>query len=367
MESYAYLLAVILPILATLKVIINYYLSTSLPSTLLRSQVSNKHILITGASKGLGKSLATILAQAGANVTLIARGLDKDASGKSSLDHAGDEVKKAAKEGVKVQTFAVDAGSYDAMLEAVKKSVKIAGKVEWVVANAGGAWPGYLAEQTTAKSSFEAMMHQNYFSAVNVVKAVMAIAKEESGKGGKEWEIVGLKGKQQQAFPGRVLLVGSLLSIMSFVGYSAYSASKFALRGFAEALRSEFLPLSCSVHIYLPSNMDTPGFAKENELKPAITAKIEGQASTMSAENAAKILLAGALNERFFITNDPLGELIRVCSNGTAPRPNPLTETIASPLIVLILNIWIFFADMDVTGYFKKPLPAKAEEGKKNK
>jgi 3-dehydrosphinganine reductase len=72
--------------------------------------------------------------------------------------------------------------------------------------------------------------------------------------------------------------------------------------------------------------MDTPGFVNENKSKPAITAQIEGTASTASAEVAAKCLLAGALRGRYIIANDLIGELVRVVANGAAPRPNPLME-----------------------------------------
>ncbi|KAI8849277.1 hypothetical protein BC829DRAFT_416922 [Chytridium lagenaria] len=138
----------------------------------------------------------------------------------------------------------------------------------WVIANAGGAWPGFLADQCEGgKGAIEAMMEQNYMTAVNVVRATLVVAKEMEGgsvEGTKEWNVAGL----------------------------CYAASKYALRGLAEgfAVNSSH---SDAKSTFTPANMDTPGFAKENETKPEITAKIEGTASTMTATAAAQSLIAG--------------------------------------------------------------------------
>ena len=72
--------------------------------------------------------------------------------------------------------------------------------------------------------------------------------------------------------------------------------------------------------------MDTPGFVVENKTKPRITAQIEGTASTTSAQDAARMLLSGVSWNRYYITNDILGELVRVSGTSAAPRCNSLLE-----------------------------------------
>ncbi|KAJ3282125.1 3-dehydrosphinganine reductase [Blyttiomyces sp. JEL0837] len=109
--------------------------------------------------------------------------------------------------------------------------------------------------------------------------------------------------------------------------------------------------------------MDTPGFKHENEIKPEITAQIEGTSSTTTPIMAAQMLLAQVIKGRYVICNDLLGELIRVCANGAVPRPNPVTEALALPLISTILNIWVPMADFDVRNYFSKA--PKVKEDKK--
>lgn len=66
--------------------------------------------------------------------------------------------------------------------------------------------------------------------------------------------------------------------------------------------------------------MNTPGFAHENTTKPKITAHIEGDSLTVTPDDAAQFMLAGIIHERYYITNDLLGELARVSVNGGAPR-----------------------------------------------
>jgi hypothetical protein len=100
--------------------------------------------------------------------------------------------------------------------------------------------------------------------------------------------------------------------------------------------------------------MDTPGFQNENTAKPKITAQIEGQASTETPAQAAKCLLSGVWRNRYLISNDLLGELIRVSVNGPAPRPNPIPEILALPLLAIIFNVWSWFTDWEIRSYFKK-------------
>ncbi|KAI8620203.1 hypothetical protein BC830DRAFT_1100353 [Chytriomyces sp. MP71] len=361
--QFATITLLALPLLATVKLLAQFFLSSRLNKSALSRDVRGKHLLITGGSKGLGKAIAAQLVEAGANVTIVARGLD-------SLKKAASELEKL-NSNVKIHYAAIDLGQRDAVVAGIKEIRAKMGKIDWVVANAGSALPGFVADQLDAGSAFEAMINQNYFSAVNVVRALIAVAKEVAEEkkikeGGRSWAISGISEAAQEELPTKIILVGSVMSTLSFIGYSAYSASKFAQRGFADGLRSEFAPLGIDVHVYLPANMDTPGFVVENEYKPEITAQIEGAASTATPEDAASMMLAGVLNKRYFINNDALGELIRVVANGCAVRPNPITEALAAPALFLALSAWGVIADMEVKGFFKNaPKVKPASDGKK--
>ncbi|KAI8916905.1 hypothetical protein BC831DRAFT_485576 [Entophlyctis helioformis] len=347
----------------------------------LRKHLSGRHVLVTGASKGLGKAIAAKLVQAGARVTLVARGKDIDpATQRSSLDDAVLELRElgasvALPGTTQVNGYAVDLTDYAQVVAFVRRLRGEVGLPDWIVASAGAAKPGYLADQLPAPVSdsasasssggasspasasasalatafkaaaapHETMMQTNYLSAVNITRALVQVAKETAKDDNEDAAF---------SIAGRIIFVGSMLSLMSFVGYSAYSASKFALRGLADGLRSEFLPLGVKVHAYFPGNIDSPGFAEENKTKPAVTVAIEGQDVPASARSVAQFLLAGVLNERFYITNDFLGELARVSVQGAGPRPNLIPEILMLPLTGLIFSVWSMYADYTIGRHF---------------
>jgi 3-dehydrosphinganine reductase len=98
------------------------------------------------------------------------------------------------------------------------------------------------------------------------------------------------------------VLVGSGAGIVGVYGYSAYSPTKFALRGLAEVLRAELSPEGIRVSIVYPPDTDTPQLAEENKTKPAETKAITAGAQTWSAEGVARSIVTGMDRGRFAIT-----------------------------------------------------------------
>jgi short-subunit dehydrogenase len=159
------------------------------------------------------------------------------------LDSAADEIRTALKDNkdITVKTLSIDLTSYADVVAKFRQLYATGPKIDWIIANAGSATPGYLGDQLDASNPVaENMMSQNYFTAVNVVRASMLISKELGDKAAKEaselaakgervrrrrpWEIIGFSAYQGDFLPSKIVLVGSTLSIMSFIGYSAYSA-----------------------------------------------------------------------------------------------------------------------------------------------
>ncbi|KAI9324502.1 hypothetical protein DFJ73DRAFT_872401 [Zopfochytrium polystomum] len=371
----------------TLKFLASFWIASRYSRRGLARAAAKKHVLVVGASKGLGKSVATELASAGARtVTILARG-------KAALDLAADEILREAKaagidnSSVRIRTVAVDASSTADLVEKLRPVYREAGRPDWVFACAGAARPGYSVDQADPAapggSPFESMMTQNYATVASVVRACLLLAKdpellkllvkpepEEPVKknkagptpGKRTWLVAGVSADEQALLPSKIVIVGSMLSIISFCGYAAYSSSKFALRGLADALRSELKPLGVSVHMYYPTNVDTPGFAEENKGKPAITAQLEGADAPVTAEDAAKKLLSQVVVGRYQIAGDFLGELLRVVANGCAPRPNPVTEAIALPLVSMVGTAWVWMADLEISNYFSRPRPVQTKK-----
>ncbi|KAJ2998797.1 3-dehydrosphinganine reductase [Globomyces sp. JEL0801] len=355
--------AVFLPISALVGIIVSWKLSIQFSNSKLKSKVYGKHCLVTGASQGLGKQVAIELVKAGAHVTIIARGKKDPITRSSTLEGV---VKDLAKFKLFpdqiVDYLAVDLTKYEMVLKMAKTLIIKGHQPEWVICSAGSATPGFMADQLPKKAldgSFamgdhEWMMHSNYFTAVNVVSAIMQSAKDKSDPKDQSMKISGFSESAATYLPKKIVFVGSVMSTLSMIGCSGYTGSKFAIRGFAEGLRQELLPLNIDVSMFLPGNINTEGFATENLTKPAITAQIEGASVPESPESTAKALLAGILSKRFYITNDLLGELARTSVNGGCPRPNLLMESVAAPLLTIIFTVWSYVSDNDVRAHFKK-------------
>lgn len=314
---------VALPSLATLYCISAWYFSSHLSRSKLTTMVAGKRCLVTGGSKGLGKEVCNLLAKSGAHVTIVARG--KLVGGVNTLDDAVRSVKNFKTDEIqRISGISIDLTNQALVSEKLATAAAEHGSFDWVFCIAGQALPGFLADQITTKGSSctdaEWGMKSNYLTALYTVQAMAGIATKPT----KNSPVVGIS--DAILFPQRIVLVGSMLSLLSFAGFSTYSASKYALRGLADGLRNEFLPIGTKMHIYFPGNMDTPGFDDEAASKPEITHLIEGQSTLVSAKSAAEFLLASMMNERYAISNDLLGELARIATGGASPRPNMIAE-----------------------------------------
>ena len=170
---------------------------------------------------------------------------------------------------------------------------------DYVFTCAGAAKPGKFIEQPT--KDFEDGMQLNYFGTLYVLKAAAKRMKSTNTQ-------------------GTLAMTSSTAGYLSFYGYSQYSPSKYALRALADCLRQELSEFGIKVHCYFVSTIDTPGYQKECETKPAITHAIEGPPdSNSSPEQRAKTFIKGILNDEFCITSDFLTDVLRVTSHGCQP------------------------------------------------
>lgn len=145
-------------------------------------------------------------------------------------------------------------------IEKVLQEIKENGmNVDFLFCCAGVAKPGFFLDTPT--ETFDQQIQLNYMGIVKSLKVFVP-------------EIMKSNHKQK-----RVVLVSSALGLFGFIGYSQYSATKFAVRGLAECLRNEFILYDIGVSIFHASSMDSPGFAVEEQTKPEITRKIEGQST----------------------------------------------------------------------------------------
>jgi NAD(P)-dependent dehydrogenase (short-subunit alcohol dehydrogenase family) len=124
--------------------------------------------------------------------------------------------------------------------QAVAAAVKRLGRVDVLINNAGYGIVGALEE--TSDSELRAQMETNFFGAINVTKAVLPSMRTQRA--------------------GAIVNISSLGGQLSFGGFSAYSASKFALEGMSEALAAEVAAFGIKVMIVEPGAFRT-GFASD--------------------------------------------------------------------------------------------------------
>jgi len=329
-------------------IFIFFFISKRFSPSLITENVKGKKIIITGASSGLGKSTAKLLAQHGANVILIARGKDSDANGKSRLDYAVDEVKACAKDPDNqiIEGFKLDLKDREKIFMDIPSLITKYNGIDWVILSHGCSAPGEFlnqaiqdAEATMAgkETTMENLINSNLLGSIRITEAIFSSCQ-----------------KLKMEFPERIIYVASVLATVSFSGYIGYCASKYGLRGFVDGLRNELVPLKTKIHLYLPGNMDTPMFHNENKIKPACTFQIEGPSKALHPDECARCMIMGALRERYYITNDAVSEMLRNASQGFNKRTNMVFEVLASPISAIVDEVFIRDADNVVENFYKK-------------
>jgi NAD(P)-dependent dehydrogenase (short-subunit alcohol dehydrogenase family) len=183
---------------------------------------------ITGASSGFGMAFARYALLRGYNVVATAR-----TPGKL------EQIRQLAPNRVLVEKLDVTIAS-DAR-NAVAAAVARFGAIDVLINNAGYGIVGALEE--TSDAELRAQMETNFFGAVAVTKAALPSMRNQRS--------------------GAIVNISSLGGQLSFGGFSAYSASKFALEGMSEALAQEVAPFGIKVLIIEPGAFRT-GFAADS-------------------------------------------------------------------------------------------------------
>eukprot|EP00968_Pinguiococcus_pyrenoidosus_P027310 scaffold7366_cov254-Pinguiococcus_pyrenoidosus.AAC.12 len=243
----------------------------------------------------------------GAHVTIVARN-------KTRLEAAARRIRGAAASKTQdVEYLSIDMTEPEEVIANELHSVS--GKVDILVCSAGDTCPMELED--IPASAMESIVRTNVLGLIAVVRAVLP----------------GMKDRHS----GRICLVSSMAGQASIFGYTVYSASKFALRGFAEALRQEVLPYKIGLSLAYPPDTETPMLLKENENKPEECKRISGRVSTVSADEVAKKLVKQSMRGRFNIDWGIDGWMLSNLTIGMLPQP--YTELVVNIFLVPLLRI----------------------------
>lgn len=177
---------------------------------------------ITGAASGFGHAFAEHALALGHNVVATAR----DASRLVDLVALAPD---------RVLATPLDVDAAGAAEAAVQAAVARFGRIDVLVNNAGYGVVGALEE--TSDAELRALMNTNFFGAMAITRAALPVLRAQRS--------------------GAIVNISSLGGQLSFAGFSAYSASKFALEGASEALAQEVAPFGIKVLIVEPGQFRT--------------------------------------------------------------------------------------------------------------
>jgi len=193
-----------------------------------KRRLIDRRALVTGASSGIGRALSIELAKRGVDLVLVARREDR-------LQEVATQISQLGRRAVCVAGDVTDAALRTRALEAARSEL---GGLDILVNNAGVAAHGRFADADPGR--IRPIMEVNFFAPVEFIREAIPILRE-----GTQPIIVN---------------IGSILGRRGSPHKSEYSASKFAIHGFSEAVRPELGRLGIDVLVVAAGPTETEHF-----------------------------------------------------------------------------------------------------------
>ncbi|MFT5521428.1 MAG: short-subunit dehydrogenase [Enterobacterales bacterium] len=190
--------------------------------------LKNKNIILTGATGGLGKEIAKQLITEGANLLLTGRHKD-------SLEKIKSELASLATVIGTVNCFVCDISKSADQQSLFNHCQSIDFETDILINNAGVNEFSLLEDSDG--SEFENIILTNLLAPISLTHTFLPILRERD--------------------EATIVNIGSILGSLGLPGYSVYSASKYGLRGFSEALRRELADTSVRVLYFAPRAINT--------------------------------------------------------------------------------------------------------------
>ncbi len=184
-----------------------------------------QRVVITGASSGIGEELAKQLASRESSLVLVARRKDRLLSVEDKCRALGADTK----------IIEADVGVSDHCQRIISESVEHLGGIDVLILNAGISHKSTVDSWDSPELA-ELLMNVNYFGVVRCVYHALDHLKQSKGV---------------------ITVISSLQGKAGFPGSAAYAASKHALHGFFDSLRSELVSHGVAVSMVCPGPVDT--------------------------------------------------------------------------------------------------------------
>jgi len=184
--------------------------------------IRDKRVVLTGAGGGMGSILATELAKRGAKLALV--------------DANAEALEKVSAGIIDSHTVTGDLSSASGCQAVAGQCSELLGGIDLLINLAG--LNSFAAFEDESAEKIELMMHVNLLAPMWLARAFLPTMLDQNS--------------------GRIVNVGSIFGSIGFAYFTTYSATKFGLRGFSEALRRELADSGVSVTYIAPRAVKTP-------------------------------------------------------------------------------------------------------------
>lgn len=233
--------------------------------------LDNKIALVTGGSRGVGRSIALALAEAGADVAIVYR---------SASSEAQTVVEEITRSGRRAAAFQADVSDSNQSRDVVDKVVAEFGTIDILVNNAGITKDGLLMRMS--EQDWDSVIDINLKSVFNFCKA--AIRPMMSRRSGK------------------IINITSIVGITGNAGQANYTASKAGIIGFTKSLAKELGSRNIQVNAVAPGFVETDMTAKLTEEQRKALAEEIPLKRTARPEEIAGVVRFLATGEADYIT-----------------------------------------------------------------
>ena len=239
-------------------------------------KLQDRTAVVTGAATGIGRAIAVSLARRGCHLALA--DIDDAALARTATEIGG----KLAQYNLRISQHQVDVSDRAAVSALPSQVTTEHGGVDVLVNNAGVALGGTFLE--IAESDFDWLFGINFRGVVQMTRAFLPLL--------------------LQSEEARLVNISSLFGLIAPPGQTAYCASKFAIRGFSEALRHELAGTRVGVTVVHPGGVAT-SIAKNARLPSSMSEeerakqrKFFDSVLTMPPEIAGEIIVRGVENRK---------------------------------------------------------------------